>query len=232
MHRHPSDDILSSPSHASTPTLDLVSLGRTLIAASLDGLHVFAVDRDGRFLQVGDALAQLLRRPAAQLLRSPVASLLSTHAWNQLPREQPSRFWQEATAAPVFLEFQPDAETTCPMQLWRTPLQTPDLGAGVAVVARTIDWHITPARPIDAAQHTLLLDRAASLSLGERQVVELAIDGHMNKAMARMLGVAVRTIEARRARAMQKLGVRSISELVRVWLVYRQLQDQQSTPRA
>ena len=62
---------------------------------------------------------------------------------------------------------------------------------------------------------------AEELTDAERAVVDLVVDGHMNKAMARMLGVAVRTIEARRARAMAKLKVRSLPDLVKAWLIVK-----------
>lgn len=58
------------------------------------------------------------------------------------------------------------------------------------------------------------------LSGAEREVVDLVVAGHMNKSMAKMLGVAVRTIEARRSRAMTKLQVRSLPDLVKTWLLY------------
>lgn len=70
-----------------------------------------------------------------------------------------------------------------------------------------------------AVQRALAL--AETLTPTERQVVDLVVDGYMNKTMAKMLGVAVRTIEARRARAASKLQVRSLPELVQVWMLVR-----------
>ncbi|MNW20086.1 Response regulator protein TmoT [compost metagenome] len=40
--------------------------------------------------------------------------------------------------------------------------------------------------------------------------------GRLNKQIAVELGVALKTIKVHRARIMQKLGVRSVAELVRV----------------
>lgn len=59
-----------------------------------------------------------------------------------------------------------------------------------------------------------------SLKSTEREVVELVVDGDMNRTMARKLHVAVRTIETRRAKAMAKLRVQSHSDLVKLWLAY------------
>lgn len=70
-----------------------------------------------------------------------------------------------------------------------------------------------------------VLARVALLSAVERQVVEMVVDGNMNKKMASTLEVAVRTIESRRARAMAKLQTRSLSELVQFWMHVRRLES-------
>lgn len=56
-----------------------------------------------------------------------------------------------------------------------------------------------------------LMAKVATLSDVEERVIELVIDGTMNKKMAVILDVAVRTIESRRARAMAKLKTRTLS---------------------
>jgi two-component system response regulator DctR len=55
--------------------------------------------------------------------------------------------------------------------------------------------------------------RLASLSERERQVMELMLAGRMNKVIADDLGIAMRTVEAHRARVLDKMGVRSAIEL-------------------
>lgn len=87
------------------------------------------------------------------------------------------------------------------------------------------------ARPVEAIQSAQsdfdkdILARVALLSAVERQVVEMVVDGNMNKKMASTLEVAVRTIESRRARAMAKLQTRSLSELVQFWMHVRRLES-------
>jgi len=46
----------------------------------------------------------------------------------------------------------------------------------------------------------------------------LVTDGRANKVMAGDLGVSQRTIEIHRARVMEKMGARSIAQLVRMTL--------------
>jgi len=68
-----------------------------------------------------------------------------------------------------------------------------------------------------------LMAKVATLSDVEERVIELVIDGTMNKKMAVILDVAVRTIESRRARAMAKLKTRTLSELVQLWVHVRRI---------
>jgi two-component system response regulator FixJ len=58
----------------------------------------------------------------------------------------------------------------------------------------------------------------ASLTPRERQVLDLLIAGHANKAMAHELKLSQRTVEIHRARVMEKMAARSIAQLVRMVL--------------
>ena len=58
----------------------------------------------------------------------------------------------------------------------------------------------------------------ALLTNREREVVNCVLDGMPNKIIARELGVSDRTIEIHRSHAMQKLGVKSVAELVKMMM--------------
>ena len=62
----------------------------------------------------------------------------------------------------------------------------------------------------------LVLTRIATLTPRERQVFELVVRGNSNKAIAKVLGMTVRTVKAHRHRVMEKTQVRSLAELVSV----------------
>lgn len=66
-------------------------------------------------------------------------------------------------------------------------------------------------------------ERIATLTPREREVLELLADGHSNKEMARELGTSPRTIDVHRARVLQKLGVETLPDLVRLVLAARSL---------
>ena len=58
--------------------------------------------------------------------------------------------------------------------------------------------------------------RLGALSPRERQVLDALLAGRPNKVIAYDLGLSVRTVEVHRARMMERLGVRQLSEAIRV----------------
>lgn len=56
--------------------------------------------------------------------------------------------------------------------------------------------------------------RIAQLTQREREVMELVVAGRMNREIAEALDISVKTVEAHRARIMEKLEVSSVAELV------------------
>lgn len=58
-----------------------------------------------------------------------------------------------------------------------------------------------------------LADRIATLSVRELEVMALIQAGKLNKVIGDDLGIALRTVEAHRARIFEKMGVRSAVEL-------------------
>ena len=60
-----------------------------------------------------------------------------------------------------------------------------------------------------------LAARFAALSAREIEVMELILEGQLNKQIADRLGIAQRTVEVHRARVLQKTGARNSVELAR-----------------
>ena len=61
-------------------------------------------------------------------------------------------------------------------------------------------------------------ERLAQLTQREREVLELVIAGRMNREIAEKLDISIKTVEAHRAKIMEKLEVNSVAELVQAKL--------------
>lgn len=75
------------------------------------------------------------------------------------------------------------------------------------------------ARPSDACVQPN--PKLMSLTRRERQVLELVVAGKFNKTIADVLGISTKTVELHRATLMTKLGVRTLPDLVKVFLGYQ-----------
>lgn len=64
--------------------------------------------------------------------------------------------------------------------------------------------------------------RVEQLSPREREVFEAIVDGESNKSAAQKLGISPRTVEIYRAHVMDKMGAKTLSELVRMALLREQ----------
>lgn len=58
-------------------------------------------------------------------------------------------------------------------------------------------------------------DNMPRLTGRERQVLDLVVQGKLNKTIADVLGISIKTVELHRANMMQKMGARSITDLMR-----------------
>ena len=67
-------------------------------------------------------------------------------------------------------------------------------------------------------EHREIEARIDHLTPREREVMEMVTEGRSNKEIANALGVSAKTIEAHRARVMEKMQARSLAELVRMAL--------------
>jgi two-component system, LuxR family, response regulator FixJ len=88
--------------------------------------------------------------------------------------------------------------------------------------AQTLLTKVKKALEYDAANRAELLERGQllqrfeSLTAREREILTLMMAGHSNKAMACDLLLSQRTVELYRARVMEKMGSRSLAQLVRM----------------
>lgn len=120
-----------------------------------------------------------------------------------------------------------------------------DIAMGVkAIKDGAVDFLTKPFRDqdlLDAIQAALERDRLrlaqdnhvgwiqnrwSTLTPGERDVIDLALGGYLNKQTAEKLAIKEITVKTRRSRAMKKLGASSILDVARMAL---ELKDRKST---
>jgi len=69
------------------------------------------------------------------------------------------------------------------------------------------------------SQRAQIAARLAELTPREHEVMEMVTSGRANKEIAAALGVSAKTVEAHRARVMDKMRASSLAELVRMALI-------------
>ncbi len=86
------------------------------------------------------------------------------------------------------------------------------------VLLRAVERAIAAAAPRRAheARRREARARLETLSSREREILEHVVRGRLNKQIAVDLGIAEATVKQHRGRIMEKAGVRSVAELVRL----------------
>jgi FixJ family two-component response regulator len=191
------------------------------------GATVFVLDDD---LSVREALRSLIRSvglrcetfaTAAEFLRHPRADepaclVLDVHLSSGISLDLPTELRQHGAQLPIIFIT---GQGTIPMSVRAMKagalefLTKPFSEQELLDAIRQALVRDGEARALRAEQHALH-ERLAKLTMRERDVFALVVAGRMNKEIAAELGTAEQTIKQHRGRVMQKLGVRSVADLV------------------
>ena len=97
------------------------------------------------------------------------------------------------------------------MDFFTKPLDTQKL---LQAVSRALER--SSAALVTRTQDAVFEERVRSLSPRQVEVIRLVAVGRLNKQIATELEILEKTVKVHRARAMKKLGVKSVAELVRL----------------
>jgi DNA-binding CsgD family transcriptional regulator len=222
---------VSSESQLATRTLSQPALVFLEVTKSANApFSFFTRDIFGRFLFVSPSAEMVLDRPVSELLQSSLLAVLTDHPCNHSLRQA----WSPnspAESGNFSVEIYGTHGAVIRAELTEMAIRSDARIIGYAgFIKRTkLSEHATA--PETELNDREIMQRYASLSKVERQVAELVVDGHMNKRMANILEVAVRTIETRRARVMSKMRAKSLPHLVQMWLRVRQIEAESKISR-
>lgn len=87
----------------------------------------------------------------------------------------------------------------------------------VAVIERCLELDAARRREHSARERAAA--KLASLTPREREVLDMVVLGKLNKIIADQLAISIKTVEVHRARVMEKLGARSVADLVQQVLI-------------
>lgn len=62
------------------------------------------------------------------------------------------------------------------------------------------------------------LEKMNSLSPREHQIIELILEGKLNKEIAYAFSISVSTVESHRSNIMRKLGAKNVAQLIKIYL--------------
>ncbi len=207
------------------PLLVQPSLFLAILAESLqDDIVFFTHDMSGILTYLSPSAERVLNQDPRAFIRKPISDVLTDNPCN----DSFKGFGVDSATSPEsgFLpsprvEIRDSNGNQHQLEYWKTTMLREGRPVGVSGILRRVDSS-TPRGGPRLRNFQQMLDRARTLSEGERQVIDRVVQGEMNKKIANDLKLAERTIEARRQRAMQKLQAKTIPELVWIWMHIRE----------
>ena len=98
----------------------------------------------------------------------------------------------------------------------------------LSAVAQAVE--VGQATVVRLTELTDLRQRYASLSVRQREVMWLVVAGCANKEISARLGISIRTVETYRAWVFEKMGAKTLAELVRHGILLKEAVDPQEEP--
>lgn len=188
------------------------SLVSSLFECPSSDLIVYTHDLQRRLTYMSESSWQVCRLDFRNWERKSFVPMFTDHAWNEIYRNTLDLNMDPNQVYKIYCEIWDDEGGKARLEVRRKLILSDDEPIGVIGVTRRI-----AVLPSLDSEVRLEDNPFSKLSPGEMDVVEQVIAGHLNKSIAKSLGLAMRTVELRRAKAMTKLGVNTLADLVKLW---------------
>jgi DNA-binding CsgD family transcriptional regulator len=198
-----------------------------LVDAIQDELAFYTHDMNGKFIFMSKSAERVFNQCPNHWQTHFFQSALTENHCNDGIRNQGWEGNGDSASEGQVLEVYDRDKNRVMLKVWSVQIYSGGVGIGFSGMVRRLPEMPLQNTELSPDQEADLMKRVESLTPVEFEVIELVVDGHLNKRMAVNLGVAVRTIESRRSRAIAKLQTKSLSDLVQTWIQVRRIRTRQ-----
>ena len=192
-----------------------------VVDAIQDELAFYSYDFSGKTTFLSKSAKFVLNHCPEQRLDRPFWDFLTDNSCND-----PIRSWKASTDSSGVVgrvcEIFDSEGNRLKLKFWQVPIIHEGLTIGQSGIFRRL-CEVNDSESLGEKEQAELMAKVGLLTEVELKVIDMVVDGRMNKEMAAILNVAIRTIESRRSRAMAKLKTKTISELVQAWVQVRRI---------
>ncbi|MEQ1824908.1 MAG: LuxR C-terminal-related transcriptional regulator [Pirellula sp.] len=180
---------------------------------------VYTCDLNRRFRYLSNSAIRVFKMDPAKWYKRNYLLALTDNPCNDILKNSIDAMLEPGVIQKLHCEIYSDGGGTIRIEIRRRLVVVDGYPVGVIGVAKRAEMLPVPLQRFDEAHHSF-----QKLTVPEREVIDMVVGGEMNKKIAKQLGIALRTVESRRSRAMSKLGVKTVQDLVRLWQKHNSVQ--------
>lgn len=203
---------------AQTSILAQPNVWLPIFANGLTGEYFFYThDMDRIVIYLTESIWSVCKIRREDWTQKAFGDFLTQHPWNQC-LARPDYELEPGKVDRVKIEVWNSDREPVKLEIWRCLVLDRNMPIGVVGMATRLhdDFQKSVLEEVNLQD---VRRRMALLNSREIEVCALVVQGELNKAIAKRLGVSMRTIEARRSKAMEKLGTNRLSDLIRYWIL-------------
>lgn len=187
-------------------------------------LVLYTHDKERRVTYISESASRVFEVDIDQWKRKNYVLLLTNHAWNDEYVIAANNSVPTDDVQILRCEILSDRGRRIPLEVRRKGVVLHGECIGTIGITRRISAEEISCQVLNrlfkkSEDLQVMIARWETLTSSERDVVQLVVDGAMNKMIARKLNIAERTVEARRSKIMRKLELNSVPDLVRFHLI-------------